>query len=184
MKKYLPYFGGIAGAFGLIGIYWFIFSILVGMEGAWQQFWALQPWMGILVAGFGIQVGLFTYAHQFQQAMNEARGTGTVAATGGISSGSMVACCVHHLTDVFPLLGLAAVSAFLTRYQTFFLGIGVAANSIGIVLMLRMMQRYQFYDQKGVVATVLRVDMNLVFYVVLIAAMVGLLGWMGYLLIQ
>ncbi len=179
MKKYLPYIVGIAGSISLFAVYWLIFSVIVGMEGIWTQFIALQPWMSLLLIGFGIQLGLFTYIHQFRAA---SPGPGTIAATGGISAGSMVACCAHHVTDIFPLLGLTALATFLTQYQTFFLGIGVASNVIGIIMIFRMIQRHKLYHEKGIIKHILTIDMDILFYSVLSISLIGLLGWFGYLI--
>ena len=54
---------------------------------------------------------------------------------------SMVACCLHHIADIVPILGFSVLAATLQKYQTvFFLG-GVISNGFGILLMLRMMAK-------------------------------------------
>lgn len=42
----------------------------------------------------------------------------SVATSGGVSAGSMAACCAHHLADFLPLLGLSGLAAYLASYQT------------------------------------------------------------------
>lgn len=85
--------------------------------------------------GFGIQVGLFTYLKSCQMA---AGAESMAAATGtATSTAAMVACCAHHLTDVLPFLGLSAATAFLARYQEWFLAVGILSNILGILLMIR-----------------------------------------------
>src|SRR3972149_4196192 len=75
-----------------------------------------ELWYGVLAlsAGFGVQVGLFSF---IRRAIRERRAaaTGSVAVSGGISTGSMAACCVHHLGAVLPLLGLSGRAGFLVR---------------------------------------------------------------------
>ena len=48
--------------------------------------------------------------------------------SGGTSVTAMVACCLHHVTDVLPILGLSAAATFLTRYQRPFMLIGLGMN--------------------------------------------------------
>ncbi|MFZ2202319.1 MAG: hypothetical protein WAV56_02870, partial [Microgenomates group bacterium] len=69
------------------------------------------------------------------------------AANTGMSGVSMVACCAHHLTDVLPLFGLAGLSLFLTRYQVWLLGVGIASNFVGIVYLLRQINKHKAYVQ-------------------------------------
>lgn len=64
-----------------------------------------------------------------------------IGASGGTSATAMVACCIHHVTDVLPILGLSAAASFLTRYQRPFMLIGLAMNLIGIGVMLFVLYR-------------------------------------------
>ena len=64
-----------------------------------------------------------------------------IAATGGISATSMVACCAHHLVDVLPILGFSALFLFLAKYQLFFIILGITSNIIGIIFM-EILKRY------------------------------------------
>jgi hypothetical protein len=53
----------------------------------------------------------------------------------------MVACCLHHVTDVLPVLGLSAAATFLTRYQRPFMLASLGVNLIGILVMLFILYR-------------------------------------------
>ena len=64
-----------------------------------------------------------------------------MGACGGTSATAMVACCIHHVTDVLPILGLSAAASFLTRYQRPFMLTGLAMNLIGIGVMLFVLYR-------------------------------------------
>ncbi|MBI4437425.1 hypothetical protein HY631_00545 [Candidatus Uhrbacteria bacterium] len=67
-----------------------------------------------LIAGFGIQVGLFRLIR-----LHAARaGTGIMAASGGMSGSTMLACCMHNLVLIFPILGVSGLAAFFAAYQT------------------------------------------------------------------
>jgi hypothetical protein len=61
--------------------------------------------------------------------------------SGGTSVTSMVACCLHHVTDVLPVLGLSAAATFLTRYQRPFMLTGLGMNILGIIVMLIVLYR-------------------------------------------
>ncbi len=61
--------------------------------------------------------------------------------SGGTSVTAMVACCIHHVTDVLPVLGVSAAATFLTRYQRPFMLVGLGMNILGILLMLTVLYR-------------------------------------------
>ena len=57
------------------------------------------------------------------------------------STTAMVACCLHHVTDVLPILGLSAAATYLTRYQRPFMLLGLGMNILGILVMLIILYR-------------------------------------------
>ena len=65
-----------------------------------------------------------------------------MAASGGLSVCSMLACCAHHAADILPLLGLTGVAVFLATYQVPFIIIGIFSNIVGITIMLETIQRH------------------------------------------
>jgi len=67
--------------------------------------------------------------------------TGMVASTGGISGGSMIACCSHFIINLLPIAGVSGLAVFLIEYQTSFFTIGIISNIIGIGLILRHKQK-------------------------------------------
>jgi hypothetical protein len=111
---------------------------------------AEDAWIvGPILAGFGVQVGLYTYLKTVVHAV--ARGTGALAgAGGGTSTAAMVACCAHHVSDVLPLVGLSAAATFLAEYRIPFMLVGLGTNLIGIavigVLILRERRRLAAYS--------------------------------------
>ena len=56
------------------------------------------------------------------------------------STTAMVACCLHHLNDIVPFLGLSGAATFLVAYKTPVILLGLAANGVGITLMLRTLR--------------------------------------------
>ncbi len=131
---------GLAGAAGLVLFYIILVTLL---SGSWRhpldELWALKYWIGALILGFGIQVGLF---YHLRKVMHVKGHGGKAAAAGtGTSTVAIIACCAHHLTDVLPIIGLAGVALFLSEYKIAFIAFGIISNAIGIVIMLRLIRR-------------------------------------------
>ena len=126
-----PILFGFLGVAGLLVLYLGLVSLAEGWQHAVdlliEDAWLVSP----IVAGFGIQIGLYTYLRTVVRAA--AQGTGALAgAGGGTSTVAMAACCAHHVTDVLPLLGLSMAAAFLAEYRIPFMLVGLATNLIGI----------------------------------------------------
>ena len=132
---------GVAAAVLLLLVYTGIITLAEGLEHALDQTADLWYWVVALAAGFGIQAGLFSFIRQGLRE-RKAAAIASVATSGGVSAGSMAACCAHHLTDVLPLLGLSGLAAFLASYQVLFIIIGVLSNVVGITIMLESIQRH------------------------------------------
>lgn len=126
---------GLSASGLLFAFYIVVSSLLGGFAFALENFVKLGYWMIPLIVGFGIQIGLFFYV---KEQMHK-KATAHAAASTGISSVSMVACCAHHIADIAPFLGIAAMGLFLTKYQTTFLIIGILSNILGIFYMYTMM---------------------------------------------
>ncbi len=122
---------GILAGLGILIFYLSVVSIFQGIAFAFLNLRSLWYLIFPLAIGFGTQVGLFF------SIKHTAMLTGTVASTGTISAGTMLACCSHFLIGVIPIVGFSGVALFLTEYQTWFLGFGVFSNLVGIMIMLR-----------------------------------------------
>ncbi|MBI4216683.1 MAG: hypothetical protein HY687_04760 [Chloroflexi bacterium] len=150
MSSPRPLAVGVAAGALLISLFLVVLGVAESWPHAWQQFLALEPWLGLLAAGFGLQAGLFWHIRQ-QAHLRQAQGLASVAASGGVSGGAMVACCLHHGADVLPLLGLSALAPFLSQYQPFFLAVGLVANLWGILQMLQHIRARGLYQPgKGI----------------------------------
>ena len=121
---------GLLAGLGLLVFYLSVLSIFQGINFAFLNLRSLWYFIFPLAIGFGIQIGLYS-SIQHTAAM-----TGTVAGTGGVSAGSMVACCSHFLFNLIPIVGISGLSTILMSYQKWFLAVGILANVIGIGLML------------------------------------------------
>lgn len=108
-------------------------------DAAWWQFQELWFLMLPLIAGFGVQVGLFSYIKFISRSANNKM----MAASSATSTVSMIACCAHHLTDVVPILGLSALSLWLVNFQTPLLVLGIASNAAGSIYLWKKLSKME-----------------------------------------
>jgi len=86
----------------------------------------------------GIQMGLFRYHRNLTTGHNISGSEKMGMAGSATSSLTMVACCLHHVSDVLPAVGfLLAASSFLIRYKDAIIIIGLLANAAGSVYIAR-----------------------------------------------
>jgi len=121
----------IIGSLGLLLLYFLLSSLLSGgVSHSLDQFVVLQPWISLLILSFGVQIGLFQLVR---------KGARLVGGSSTVSGVSMLLCCVHHASDLLPVLGVSALGLVLTAYQKDFLIFGVLMNILGIFYMAKLM---------------------------------------------
>lgn len=136
---------GVAAAAGLtasaimLGFYFGILSLVSGWQFTIDQFVEWWPYIVALAAGFGIQVGLFTY---LRRAVHGAASGKVMAATGTTSGAAMVSCCTHYLVNVLPVLGATGLVSFVGQYQVELFWFGIASNLAGIAYIGRRVASY------------------------------------------
>ncbi len=135
---------GVLGSLGLFAFYYLTLLVVTGdPTHPLTQMKSSQPWMSLLILGFGIQVGLYSLLKNgvsFRLNRQDKQGATVITGTGATVSGlSMAACCAHHLADLIPILGFSGAALFLTEYQEEFLIFGVIANSLGLIYMTWML---------------------------------------------
>ncbi len=146
-RRLWPPLSGLIGALALIALYLAILSLLQSPAHALEQLTQDWPWVGLVAAGFGTQVGLYVYLRQIIHTMKLAGTTALTGAGTGTSTLGMVACCAHHITDIAPLIGLTGVSglsgvvSFLGTYKIPFILFGLAVNLVGIFVSLRTIRK-------------------------------------------
>ena len=124
---------GLLAVGGLLGFYLGIITLAQDWAHAMQQLAEDRWFIGAIAAGFGTQIGLFTYL----RGLHTRAAAGGVAASTGTSTAAMLACCAHHLADVLPVIGLSGAAVFLDAYKTPLLWLGIIMNVAGIVYLLR-----------------------------------------------
>jgi hypothetical protein len=144
LKRYLiPLAAFFLGALLIAGVYFGILIWAQGRDSALSLFLSNRWYVIPIWISFGIQAALYSILRfRLFVPTTSAAHTGAVMGTsGGTSVTAMVACCLHHVTDVLPVLGLSAAATFLTRYQRPFMLVGLGMNMIGIIVMLVVLYR-------------------------------------------
>jgi hypothetical protein len=144
MRRYLIPLGAfLLGSSLIAAIYFGILAWAQGWDSALDIF-ALNRWYVIPIwISFGIQAALYSILRfrLFIPTTSAARTGAVMGTSGGTSVTAMVACCLHHVTEVLPVLGLSAAATFLTRYQRPFMLIGLGMNLVGVLVMLIILYR-------------------------------------------
>jgi hypothetical protein len=135
---------GITSAFGVIGFYLGLLTLVSDWNYASSQFAQYWGWVIALATGLGIQATLFAYIRKRIKGKRIRAAKSSLAASGGVSTASMAACCSHYLEAFLPAFGLSffsAAAAGLAEYQEEFFFLGVISNIFGIVVMIRTMNK-------------------------------------------
>lgn len=138
---------GVLAAAALIALYLLLVTWAQGPADALELLWDDRLFVGLVSAGFGTQIGLFSYMRLLQRDMARA----SVALTGAgtaTSSVSMLACCAHHVADVLPLVGLSGLAVFLVEFRTPVMAVGLVTNALGIAVMVRQLRRVTAGDAR------------------------------------
>jgi hypothetical protein len=128
-----PVAAGLAAALLLTALYLGIVSWAQGWQHALQLFWDDRWIVAPIILGFGVQAALYVILRKrlFVPVASAGPSGPLMGASGGSSTVAMVACCLHHVTDVLPILGLTAATALATL--TFMLvGLGDGAGIVAV----------------------------------------------------
>lgn len=132
-----PVLAGAAGALALVALYLVLVTLAQGWRHAAELLWGDRWLVGAIAVGFGVQAGLYLHLRQTSREQLAGRPDGRLTAAGaGASSVAMLACCVHHVTDLIPLLGLSAAAVLLNQYRIPFMMVGLGVNLLGIAFMV------------------------------------------------
>jgi P-type Cu+ transporter len=122
---------GLLAAALLLGVYFLVLTLVSGWGFARTQFAAYWYFVLALTAGFGAQIGL--YAHLRRIARHADAAGRVVTVSGATSTGAMISCCAHYLTNVLPVLGATGVVALVAQYQVELFWLGLAFNLAGVL---------------------------------------------------
>ena len=139
-----PYIFGVTAAVGVIGFYLGLLTLVSDWYNATSQFAQYWGWIIALAIGLGVQTTLFTHIKGQLKGKTTTAAKSSLAASGGLSTASMAACCAHYLVAFLPAFGLpffSAAAAGLVEYQIEFFLLGVISNVFGIAVMIRTMSK-------------------------------------------
>jgi hypothetical protein len=142
-RTLIPVAAFMLGTVLIASFYLGLLTWLQGWEYAAGQFSRDRSYVLPIILGFGIQAALYSILRwRLFLPVSSTHGAGRMmGASGGTSATAMVACCLHHVADLLPILGISAAASFLARYQRPFMMVGLAMNLAGIVLMLFVLYR-------------------------------------------
>jgi len=138
-----PIGAGLLGAGFLTALYMGIVSIAESPQHAVELFWEDRLIVIPIIVGFGVQMALYVILKKrlFVPVAHTGPSGKLAGASGTTSTLAMVACCAHHITDVLPILGLTAATAFLAEYRLAFMVIGLGMTLSGIGFMVAILVR-------------------------------------------
>jgi Cu+-exporting ATPase len=131
---------GIAAMTALLGVYFVILAAVSGWEFTINQFLDFWYFIVSLAAGFGIQIGLYSYLRNAVRGMDMSGKV--VAVSGTTSTAAMISCCAHYLTNILPVVGAAGAVALVAQYQIELFWFGLACNLAGIIYMTTRVAKF------------------------------------------
>ncbi|MGE5219775.1 MAG: hypothetical protein ACM3SP_22470 [Chloroflexota bacterium] len=131
---------GLGGSAALLSVYFVVLVAVSGWEFTISQFLEFWYFIVSLAAGFGIQIGLYSYLRNAVRSMDMSGKV--VAVSGTTSTAAMISCCAHYLTNIAPVLGAAGAIALVAQYQIELFWFGLACNLAGIVYMGNRVVRF------------------------------------------
>lgn len=125
-----PIRAGVVAAALLLGVYFAVLTLVSGWEFTRTQFATYWYFVLALAAGFGAQIGLYSYLRRVTR-HGGASGK-VVTISGATSTGAMISCCAHYVTNVLPVLGATGVVTLVAQYQAELFWAGLAFNLAGL----------------------------------------------------
>lgn len=132
---------GLLAAAGLAALNFTVVGLISGSAFAAEQFARYWQFIAGLAAGFGIQIGLYSYLRKRIAGMH---GEGKVlGVTGTASTAAMISCCAHYLANLLPILGTFGIVTFVAQYQIKLFWIGLFFNLAGIAYIASRIIKFQ-----------------------------------------
>lgn len=132
---------GLIGTITLFGVYFGIVTLISGWEFTADQFASFWYFIVSLAAGFGIQVGLYSYLRGIALHANTSKKA--LAVSGATSTVAMISCCAHYLANILPILAASGILAMIGQYQVELFWIGLAFNIAGIAYITRRIIKFK-----------------------------------------
>lgn len=126
------------------GILVIIFNISIAslaegsLKGGYSIFLDNGIFVYLIPMAVGLQMGLFRY-HRNLISGKHLIGSEKIGMAGSTTSSvAMIACCLHHISDLLPAVSfLLAASSFLIDYKDYIIVLGLVANLAGSAYIAR-----------------------------------------------
>lgn len=143
MKKE-PVIYGLIGAIAIAAIFYLAQAIgMRSFSGPLYFFQARWYFISPLIISFALQVGLWKAIKQLAQqhagghaSPESDAGAGMVAGSGSVSTGAMIACCMHNFAALLPVLGISGIAIFFSTYQSQVFLISITLSLGGLIYMI------------------------------------------------
>lgn len=132
MKRKSAIWWGVLGGIGIALVFYSVQAL--GMQSFSGPYYFFQKnWYFIspLVILFAVQVGLWQKMREIAK-----MGGKPVAASGGVSTGAMIACCMHNFAGILPIIGISGAAVFFSAYQNYVFAISILFSGGGLAYMI------------------------------------------------
>jgi len=123
---------GFLAFIAILGVYFLVTTWVSDLSFSKVQFIKFWYYIVSLAAGFGIQIGLYSYLKLGAKNLS----SGVVATTGTTSTAAMISCCTHYLVNILPFLGTVGVLTVVAQYQIELFWVGIFFNLLGITYLI------------------------------------------------
>lgn len=125
---------GLIAAIILLIFYFIILTLVSGFAFTRTEFTNYWYYIIVLSAGFGVQIGLYTYLKTAINAQDKSRKV--VVVSTATSTVTMISCCSHYLVNILPVIGATGIITFVSQYQIQLFWVGIVVNLLGIAYMI------------------------------------------------
>lgn len=139
-NKIIAALTGLGASAALLAIYFGILTALSGWDFTVSEFVEVWYFIVALAAGFGVQIGIYSYLRRAVRRMDVSGKV--VAVSGSTSTAAMMSCCAHYLANVLPVVGAAGAVALVAQYQIELFWFGLASNLAGIAYMTTKVAKF------------------------------------------
>ncbi|MBI4427285.1 MAG: hypothetical protein HY569_02285 [Candidatus Magasanikbacteria bacterium] len=136
------YIWGLLGAGGIILVFYSVQALgMQSLSGPYYFFQKNWYFISPLIILFAIQVGLWQRMREVVKissspAFVSLRRGKPVAASGGVSTSAMIACCMHNFVGVMSIAGISGLAVFFAAYQNYIFLISILFSFGGLVYMV------------------------------------------------
>ena len=113
-------------------IFYFVQALgMRSLSGPYYFFKKNWYFVSPLIILFAVQVGLWKKMQEVVKISS-----GHITASGGVSTGAMIACCMHNFIGILSIIGVSGLAVFFATYQNYVFLIGILFSGGGLVYLI------------------------------------------------